>query len=80
MSQITVNDCVYNIHKTYEAALGIVVCFVELRESGEQYTMMQTPEGEWKFTGSHADALMHNEKHFSEAICKLTEEFPICLS
>lgn len=80
MSQITVNDCVYNIHKTYEAALGIVLCFIEVRGSGEQYTMILTPEGEWKFTGTHAKALQHNEQYFSEEIIKLTGDYSICLS
>jgi len=79
MSQITVNDRVYNIQKTYEAALGIVICFVERIDLGLQYTMMLTPEGDWRFTGSHAAELEPIEHELSTEIRKLTE-YPICYS
>lgn len=79
MLQITVNDRVYNIRKTYEAALGIVICFVEKIESGLQYTMILTPDGDWRFTGSHAAELEPIEQELSIAIKKLTE-YPICYS
>ena len=79
MSQIIVNDRVYHIHKTYEAALGIVICFIEMRDSGAQYTMMLTPEGDWRFTGSHGDELQPIEHTISDAIKSLTE-YPICYS
>jgi hypothetical protein len=79
MSTITVNDRVYSIRKTYEAALGIVICFIEMQDSGEQYTMMLTPDGDWKFTGSHAAELKPIEANISNAIKTLTE-FSICYS
>ncbi len=79
MSTITVNDHVYSINKTYEAALGIVVCVIEMQGSGEQYTMMLTPDGDWKFTGHKAKDIMHMELTISNAIKKLTEH-PICYS
>lgn len=80
MSQITVNNRVYNIHKTYEAALGIVVCFIEMNETGERYTMMLTPEGDWRFTGSQGAALKEYEQRISDEITRLTCDYPICYS
>lgn len=79
MSTITVNDNVYSIYKTYEAALGIVICFIQMQDSDEQYTMMLTPEGDWKFTGTRSKNILHMEANLSNAIKKLTEH-PICYS
>ncbi len=80
MSQITVNERVYTLYKTYEAELGVILCFIELKDSGQTYTMMLTPEGEWKFTGTASEELIHNEGHISEAIQELTGSYQICYS
>jgi hypothetical protein len=80
MSQITVNDRVYTIHKTYEAALGAVLCFMEPEDSGLTHTMILTPDGDWKFTGSNGAELKRFESNISDAIIALTEHYPICFS
>jgi hypothetical protein len=80
MSKIIVNNSVYTIYKTYEAALGIVLCFIQPQESGETHTLMLTPDGDWKFTGSQAGSLKDFEQTISNAIMKLTEDYPICYS
>lgn len=80
MSQIVINDCVYTITKTYEAALGIVLCFIEPEMAGMQHVMMLTPDGDWKFTGSKSDHLKNEEDSISDAIHKLSEQLPLCYS
>jgi hypothetical protein len=80
MSQITVNDRVYTINKTYEAELGVILCFIEPATSGVQHVMVLTPEGEWKFTGEKAGELKNIESCISDAIIRLTEDYPICYS
>jgi hypothetical protein len=50
-----------------------------MQDSEEQYTMMLTPDGDWKFTGHKSRHIMHMEANLSNAIKKLTEH-PICYS
>ena len=79
MQEITVGGDLYQVDKSYEDKLGVVLCFLSREDEAESpEVMILTPEGDWRFTGS--SRLLAYEESISDDLIRLTEEPYLCYS